>query len=64
MPQKLQVNNFEWIKNTSQFNEDLKKNYNEENNEEYFLEVDAQYLENELHNYLSFLPERMKIEKN
>ena len=30
-----------------------------------FLEVDVQYLEklHELHNNLSFLPERMKIEK-
>ena len=30
MLQKLPVNNFEWIKNTSQFNEDFIKNYNEE----------------------------------
>ena len=30
MLQKLPVNNFEWIKNTSQFNEDFMKNYNEE----------------------------------
>ena len=30
MPQKLTVNNFEWIKDTSQFNEDFIKNYNEE----------------------------------
>ena len=29
MSQKLPVNNFEWIKDTSQFNEDYKKNYNE-----------------------------------
>ena len=29
--QKLPVNNFQWIiKDTAQFNEDLKKNYNEE----------------------------------
>ena len=28
--QKLPVNNFEWIKDTSQFNEDFIKNYNEE----------------------------------
>ena len=40
--QKLPVNNFEWIKETSQFNEDLIKNYNEESDEEYFLEVDVQ----------------------
>ena len=65
MSQKLPVNNFEWIKNTSQFNEDFIKNYNEESHEGYFLEVDVQYLEklHELHNDLPFLPERMKIEK-
>ena len=45
MSQKLPVNNFEWIKDTSQFNEDFIKNYNEESDEGYFLEVDVQYLE-------------------
>ena len=30
MSQKLPVNNFEWIEDTSQFNEDFMKNYNEE----------------------------------
>ena len=30
MFQKLPVNNFEWIKDASQFNEDFIKNYNEE----------------------------------
>ena len=41
MSQKLPVNNFEWIKNTSQLNEDFIRNYNEESDEEYFLEVDV-----------------------
>ena len=52
MWQKLPVNNFNWIKNASQSNEDFIKNYNEESDERYFLEVDVQYLENlnELHN--------------
>ena len=65
MSQKLPVNNFEWIKDTSQFNENFRKNYNEESDEGCFLEADAQYLEkvHELHNDLPFLPERMKIEK-
>ena len=45
MSQKLPVNNFEWIKNTSQFNEDSIKSYNEESDEGYFLEVFVQYLE-------------------
>ena len=56
MLQKLPVNNFEWIKDTSQFNEDFIKNYNEESDEGYFLEVDVQYLKNlnELYNDLPF----------
>ena len=67
MLQKLPVNDFEWIKDTPQFNEDFINNYNEENDEGYFLEVDVQYLE-KLHifmyfNDLPFLPERLKIEK-
>ena len=45
MSQNLQVNNFERIKYTSQFNEDFIENYNEESDERYFFEVDVQYLE-------------------
>ena len=45
MSQKLPVNRFEWIKDTSQFNKGFKKNYNEERNEGYFLEVDVKYPE-------------------
>ena len=62
---KLPVNNFEWVEDTSQFNEDFIKIYNEESDEEYFLEVDVQYLEklHKLHNNLPFLLERMKTEK-
>ena len=41
MLEKLPVNNFEWIKDTSQFNEYFMKNYNEESDEGYFLEVDV-----------------------
>ena len=50
----------EWTKDTSHFDEDFIKDYNEECDEEYFLQVDVQYLENShnLHKYLSFLPER------
>ena len=33
MSQKLPVNNFEWIKDTSQFNEDFIKSYTEESDE-------------------------------
>ena len=65
MSLKLPVNNFAWIKDTSQLNEDFIKNYNEESDEGYFLKVDVQYLEklHEFYNDLPFLPERMKIEK-
>ena len=65
MSQKLPVNNFERIEDTSQFIEDFIKNYNKENDERYFLEVDVQYLKklHEIDNDLPFLPERMKIEK-
>ena len=41
MLQKLPVNNFEWIKDSSQFNEDFIKSYNKERGEEFFLEVDV-----------------------
>ena len=47
--QKLTVNNFEWIEDTSQFNEDFIKSYNEESDEVYFLEVDI------LKNYMNFI---------
>ena len=66
MSQNLPVNNIEWIKDTSQFNEDFIKNYNEEIDEGYFFEFNVQYPEklHELHNDLPVLPERMKIKKS
>ena len=65
MSQKLPPNDFEWIKDTPQFNEDFIKNCNEEGDVGYFLEVDFQYPEKlyEPHNDVPFLPERMRIEK-
>ena len=58
MSQKLPVNNFDWMKDIYQFNEDFIKNYNKETDEEYFFEVDVQYPDKlqELHNDLPFLP--------
>ena len=49
--QKLLVNNFKWIEDTSQFNEDLIKSYNEESDEGYPLKVGVQCPEklHELH---------------
>ena len=65
MSQKLPENYFEWIEDTSQFNEDFIENYNEESDEGYFLQVDVQYSKkpHDLRNDLLFLSERMKIEK-
>ena len=65
MFQTFQGDIFEWIEDTSKFNEDFIKNYNEKSEEGYFLEVDAQYPEklHELYNDLPFFPERRKIEK-
>ena len=37
------VDGFEWVKKTSQFNEDFVKNYNKDIDEEHFLELDVQY---------------------
>ena len=42
--QKLPVNNFEWIKDSFQFDEDFMKNYNEESDKGYFLQADVEYL--------------------
>ena len=59
--ENLPVNNFESIKDTSQFNEDFLKNCNEERYEGYFLEVDGQHFEklHELYNDLRLLQERI-----
>ena len=49
----------------SKFNEDFIKNYDEESDEGYILQVDIEYPKNlhDLQSDLSFLPERMKINK-
>ena len=62
---KLPGNKFGWIKDTSQFNEDFIKSYDEESQEGYFLEADVQYPEklHDLHYDLPFLLVKMKIEK-
>ena len=43
MLQKLPVNNFEWMKDTYQFNEDFTEKCNGESDEGCLLEVDVQY---------------------
>ena len=65
MSQKLPVDGFKWKENISKFNEDLIKNYDEDSNKGYILEVDVEYSKNlhDLHGDLPFLSERMKINK-
>ena len=65
MSQKFPVNNSRWVENTSQFKKDFIKSYNQNSDEGHFLEVDFKNPEevNDLHNFLSLLPKRMKIEE-
>ena len=65
MSQKLPVNSFKWIVDTSKINEEFIKNYNENSNKGYILEVDVKYPKklHDLHSDLPFLPRRMKIDK-
>ena len=64
LAQKMPVNHFKLVKEASEFNEDFVESWNDESDEEYFLEVDFQYPENlrNIHNNATFFPERMKIE--
>ena len=52
-------------KNISNFNEDFIKNYEEDGDKVYILELDVEYPKklHDLHSDLPFLPERMKINK-
>ena len=67
MSKKLPVNGFKWLDSDkiNKINEDFIKNYNENDNKGYILEVDVKYPKrlHELHSDLSFLSERMKIDK-
>ena len=65
MPQKLPVNYFKWREDTSKINEEFIKNYNENNDKGYILEVDVNYPKklHDIHSDLPFLPKRMKIDK-
>ena len=51
MSQKFPINNFVCIEDTSQFNEDFIKSYNEESDEVYFLKLMFSILKN----YMNFI---------
>ena len=67
MSKKLTVNGFRWLNSDeiNEINEKFIKNYNENDNKGYILEVDVKYPKrlHELHSDLPFLSERMKIDK-
>ena len=65
MSEPLPVDGFEWMKDLSKIDEDFIKNYDENSDKGYILEVNVEYPKNlhDLQNDLPFLPERMKIDK-
>ena len=65
MSQKLPVNSFKWIKDVTEIDEKFIKNYDEDSDKGYILEVDVKYVRklHDLHSDLPFLPKRMKIDK-
>ena len=65
MSQKLPVNGLKRVKSVSKFNEIFKRNYDENSDKGYFLEVDVDYPKKlfDLHKHLPFLPERKKVNK-
>ena len=56
------LNGFEWVEDLSQFKEDFIKNYDEDSNKGYFLEVDVEYPKN-LHNCIVIHRFYQKINK-
>ena len=65
MSQKLPVNDFKWINDVTEIDEEFIKNYDEDSDKGYILEVDVKYPRklHDLHSDLPFLPKRMKIDK-
>ena len=65
MSQKLPVNGFKWVNDVAEINEEFIKNYDENNDKGYILEVDVKYPKklHDLHSDVPFLPKRMRIDK-
>ena len=65
MSQKFPVDGFKLKKDISKFNADFLKNYDEDSDKGYILEVDVEYPRylHDLHSDLPFLPERTKVNK-
>ena len=65
MSQKLPVNNFKWVEDTSKINEKFIKNYYENSRKGYILDADVKYPKElyDLQSDLPFLPKIMKIDK-
>ena len=59
------LNGFKWVKKTSKMDEEFIKNYDEDSDEGYILEVDVKYPRklHDLHSDLPFLPKRIKTDK-
>ena len=65
MPEPLPVNGFDWMEDLFKIDEHFIKEYDQDSDKGYILEVDVEYPKN-LHDLLSdlpFLPERMKVNK-
>ena len=65
MAEPLPVNGFDWMEDLFKIDEDFIKNYDNDNDKGYILEIDVEYPKNihDLHSNLPFLAETMKIDK-
>ena len=65
MSQKLPINGLKWINDIMEIDEEFIKNYDEDSDKGYILEVDLKYPRklHDLYSDLPFLPKRMKIDK-
>ena len=65
MSQKLPVNGFKWIEDVMEIDEKFIKNYDEDSDKRYIIELEVKYPRklHDLHSDLPFLPKRMKIDK-